>query len=122
MHYCVNRYGCPVHHHGRDDRRCSCRPYWVDEPGCRELLDGVESSKAWREDHDPVECAIHGGDCVGVASSIADHEATELCFWRGAVRDAKKYGWIGKDTPYWKSEWETENKYCRAVLEELVAR
>lgn len=53
MHYCKDRNG---------------REYWVEGDEGREMLDGVESAKYWREDHHPVMCAVNGGDCVGVAS------------------------------------------------------
>ena len=56
------------------------RSYWTGEDPGHELLDGVEASKAWLEDHDKERCAKHGGDCgkpeywAALAARSAEHD------------------------------------------------
>jgi hypothetical protein len=109
MHYCENVY-------------CGQKSgYWVEGDDGRKMLDGAEAAKYWREDHNPVTCALHGGDCVGAQgtwSSIEAHEKSERDHWTRAVNKAAKYGWLGQDTPYWEKQWE-RNKYCREAIQAL---
>jgi hypothetical protein len=117
MHYCRNIHGCRVHDYGHEGN-CTCREYWVNKDDGHELLDGVESTKAWREDHDPCECAIHGGDCIGISSSIEAHYRAERDWWRDAVDKAIRNGWLGDEKcPYWSVSWETENRYCKEEIQ-----
>jgi len=106
MHYCENVY-------------CSkTRGYWVDGDDGHEMLDGVESAKYWREDHDPITCALQGGDCVGVCSSIDGHAVRETDYWENMVKSALQQGTLNVE-PYWDRRWN-ENRYCKAALEKFA--